>query len=187
MNNIEYYFGCYSIDEGKVPVPENLKAKDNRADPVAKAAVWSANDVIDNAKLTDSSEVSVIVVNREGCESHVKRISDGLSKRTARQGFFARGGPQTLATYTALALGCHGPAYTLVGEQSSIDIALNSAFYISAAQKVSVILTVVVRKDGGGFDAISVLIKTGSFEIDLDDFDKIYHRLMAIYPQESDK
>jgi hypothetical protein len=184
MNNIECHFGFYTTVEDKVPVPENLKSKDMRADPVAKAAVFSANDVIKNSNIENTSELNVIVVNREGCTAHVKKISDGLSKRAARQGFFARGGPQTLATYTALALNSHGAAYTLVGEESAVDIALNSALYLSEAQGSGVILTVVTKRKEAGFKAISVLIKSVKGNAAPRQFEDIYNKLITVYQPE---
>lgn len=190
MENIQYYFGSYSIDHEKVPVPDNLKEKDARADPVAKAAVFAANDVIKNSNYTDISSLSVIVVNREGCASHVKRIADGLSKRVARQGFFARGGPQTLATYTALALGSHGAAFTLVGNKNSLDIALSSAIYMaSQTPECGVLLTVVARSNDEGYRAVSVLINSRSNKLNKIDsssnvFQSILKKLVSVFVDE---
>lgn len=181
MGNVTYHFGYYSSEDEKIPNPENLKSKDSRADPVAKAAVFSANNVIDKTVIKDLSELSVIVVNREGCMSHVKRISDGLLKKVARQGFFARGGPQTLATYTALALNSHGAAYTLVGEESALEMALHSALYLIETQSTAVILTVVTQKKNGGFDAISSLIQRDGNSLDPFVFKNIYKELASLY------
>lgn len=186
MKHMQYYFGSYSNSESKVPVPDNLKSKDARADPVAKAAVFAANDLINKANITDCSNLSVIVVNREGCTSHVNRISDGLAKKVARQGFFARGGPQTLATYTALALGCHGAAYTLVGDKSVLDIALSSALYLTESMSSGVIVTVVVKKREAGFRAISVLIGAAEAHLDSSEFENIHKELACVYEQECD-
>jgi hypothetical protein len=58
MDNFNGYFGTFATDGSthpiKVPLPENLKNKDGRADPVAKAALLSANAAIDIADGNDA-------------------------------------------------------------------------------------------------------------------------------------
>lgn len=189
MDKIEYAFGTFSTNENAVPVPENLKPKDVRADPVAKACVHAANAVIEKTGFNDLDALSIVVVNREGCASHVKRISDGIARKVARQGFFARGGPQTLATYTALALGSHGATFTLVGDESAVDIALATAMHMANdGQSSGVLMTVVAAKEEGGFDAISALIPAQTEDHACGSkataFNNIYNELVTVYQME---
>ncbi len=160
MPALECKYGSFSTPKDTVPVPENLKGKDVRADSAARAAVFSATSVLENMQQDINLEsLNIIVLNREGCESHVKKISDGIAKKAARQGFFARGGPQTLATYTALALGCHGSAFTIVADQEALDDTITTAmFFADNGVSAGTILTVVVRQNEGGYKAESVLI-----------------------------
>lgn len=191
MSNFKYEFGSYSIDDNTVPVPENLKEKDARADSVARVAVFSATEVINKVADMDFTSLNVIVLNREGCDSYVKKISDGISKKTPRQGFFARGGPQTLATYTALALGCHGSAFTIVGEKDALNEAITSAIFLAKIGTSSgTILTVVAKTNSGGFKAKSVLIMAKNNKFDLLNQEEmtvndIYNNLIRVFNMES--
>lgn len=167
MNYIKYVFGSYTVADGNVPVPDELKNKDMRADPVAKAAVFSAVAAVRQMPDVNLEGLGVIAINRQGCASYVKQVVAGVEKRLPRHGLFVRGGPQTLATYTALALGCHGPAFTIVGDEPILADGIVTALLLANCERNSgSILTTVSSLAYGGFHAKSVLITVLKREID---------------------
>ncbi len=160
MTSFDLRFGDYVIADDRVPVPDNLKGKDVRADVTARMAVLCASTLLDSQSDIDLTSLNVIVVNREGCRSHIAKVTAGIEKRAPSQGFFARGGPQTLATYTALAIGCHGCALTIVGDDNALEVAIPTALSMTGAHpRSSTILTAVVRDNTNGLQAKSVLIR----------------------------
>jgi len=167
MSNIEYKVGTYYNSGSDIPVPEKLKGKDARADLAARAAVFAAIDVTKTAEDINLETLNIIVLNRKGCQSYIKKVSDGVTKRVARQGFFARGGPHTLATYTALALGSHGSAFTIVGGKESLPDAITTAMFL-VKDDTPVILTVVNQSDSNIFKAISVLLMATNINSDME-------------------
>ena len=160
MNYCQCNFDTYSASDNALPVPENLKGKDVRADPAARAAVFCSTAVIEGVADIDLRSLNIIVVNREGCASHLHKVVTAIAKRIPRQGLFARGGPQMLATYAALAIGCNGAAFTLVGSRDALAEAITMALYLAGNGTSSgTILTVVVNTGRGRYDASSALIR----------------------------
>jgi hypothetical protein len=161
MSDCNYQLNSALCFGSNIPIPESLQSKDKRADSAARVAVISATCLIEMIEDVDLSSLNVIVVSREGCVSHIEKVSSGIAKRVAAQGFFVRGGPQTLATYTALALGAHGAAFTLVGEQSLLKDAISVAcFLANTSTNSSAVLTVVKLHQNMGYKARSVFIKS---------------------------
>lgn len=71
-----------------------------------------------------------------------------------------RSGPQTLVTYTALALGAHGAAFTFVGDNCVLSEATSTALYLTQLIPGSATLLIVVAKKGeADYQADSVLIR----------------------------
>jgi hypothetical protein len=85
-------------------------------------------------------------------------VTTNISKCQPAQGFFVRGGPQTLATYTALAIGSHGATFTFVGNQNTLVDAISTAFYMAnRSESSSTLLTVVVKNQNAGYQANTVI------------------------------
>jgi len=146
-----------------VPVPDDLIGKDIRADPAARMAVLTSSKLLDVNCDLNRSTLNIIVLTRKGCESHVKRVVDNITRRVPSQGYFVRGGPQTLATYTALALGCHGCAFSVVGDMEVLNETVAMAFFMSSSYKDSgTILTAVTQEKKDTFHGKSVLISTNT-------------------------
>jgi len=162
MNQTLCHYDSYITTDGKIPVPEQLKDKDKRADAAARVAVLAAIQVLESVGKLDLTSLNIIVVNREGCTAHIGKVSNGIANHQPAQGFFVRGGPQTLATYTALALGSHGAAFTFVGDQTVLPEATSSALYLTRSMPDSTTLLIVVAKNGASdYHANSVLIRQG--------------------------
>lgn len=186
MNNHKLTVSEYILDEDIVPVPKELKEKDARADAAAKVSVLSASGIMDETKGLDLNSLNIVVLNRDGCAAHIEKVSNGVQKKTPRQGFFARGGPQTLASYTALAFRCHGAAFTLVGDQNSLQTAIGIAIHLieSNANSCGTLLTVVVKKRPKGYNAKSILIEpmAGATEDKVPTTENtIYKELISLY------
>jgi hypothetical protein len=159
VGNPNCFFSFYSIPEDRIPVPELLKNKDKRADSAARVAVQAAANALTGISAIDLTSLNVVVVNREGCKDHISKVTNGIKKNQPAQGFFVRGGPQTLATYTALALGSHGAAFTFVGDQKILKDAITTACYLACnAKDGATLLTVIVKKDDAGYQASTVLV-----------------------------
>lgn len=186
MNSCIYQLNSSLSFESNILVHESLQNKDKRADSAARVAVISAIDLIDAIEDVDLASLNVIVVNREGCVSHIGKVSSGIVKRVAAQGFFVRGGPQTLATYTALALGAHGAAFTLVGEQSLLKDAISVACFLSnTSTNSSTVLTVVKLHENMGYKARSVFIKSTKSYVDCEAAEEeILSGLAQVFNQE---
>lgn len=162
MNQTSCHYDSYVITDGKIPVPEQLKDKDKRADIAARVTVLAAIQALESAGNLDLTSLNIVVVNREGCTAHIGKVSNGIANHQPAQGFFVRGGPQTLATYTALALGSHGAAFTFVGDQAVLPEATSSALYLTRSMSGSTTLLIVVAKKGeSDYQANSVLIRQG--------------------------
>jgi len=160
MNKTVCHYDFYTTANGKIPVPEQLKDKDKRADVAARVAVLAAVQALESVDNLDLNALNVVVVNREGCTSHIGKVSSGVASHQPAQGFFVRGGPQTLATYTALALGSHGAAFTFVGDQGVLPEATSAALYLTHSMPDSATLLIVVAKKGeADYQANSVLIR----------------------------
>lgn len=160
MNQPDCHYASYVTTDGKIPQPVQLKDKDKRADIAARVAVLAAVQAIDEINGLDLTALNIIVMNREGCTAHISKVSNGIAKHQPAQGFFVRGGPQTLATYTALALGSHGSAFTFVGDQSILPEAISTALYLN--EKIpnsATLLIVVAKKDEADYQANSVVIQ----------------------------
>ena len=159
MDNPNCFFSFYSIPEDRIPVPELLKNKDKRADSAARVAVQAAANALTGISAIDLTSLNVVVVNREGCKDHISKVTNGIKKNQPAQGFFVRGGPQTLATYTALALGSHGAAFTFVGDQKILKDAITTACYLACnAKDGATLLTAIVKKNDAGYQASTVLV-----------------------------
>lgn len=189
MNSIACKYDTYSIDENKLPIPEQLKNKDVRADPAALAAVWSATKIVNGISDLDLASLHIIILNREGCKSHIDRVSSNIVDRIPAQGYFVRSGPQTLATYTALALGSHGGTFTIVGEQAVLDDAISTAIFLSnSTPDSSALLTVIAKKPIAGYLTKTVLIsqcfKNSEHGDCLSSQEKIYSHLSEAFGAE---
>jgi len=161
MPYFEYESSSHEVTGDSVPVPGGLIGKDIRADPAARMAVFSSSKLLSDSSELDRSMLNVIVLTRKGCASHVKKVVDNIEKRIPSQGYFVRGGPQTLATYTALALGCHGCAFTVVGGMDALRDTVAMAFIMSATQdSAGTILTVITQKEKNPFQGKSILVST---------------------------
>ncbi len=161
MPYFEYEFSNHEVTGDSVPVPDGLVGKDIRADPAARMAVLSSSKLLSDSSKLDRSMLNVIVLTRKGCASHVKKVVDNIEKRVPSQGYFVRGGPQTLATYTALALGCHGCAFTVVGDMDALKDTVAMAFIMSATHNsAGTILTVVTQEEKDTFQGKSILVST---------------------------
>lgn len=159
MKKSACHFSSYSIPDDKIPIPELLKDKDKRADLSARIAVLAADHMLSKITDIDLCALNIITVNREGCAAHIEKVSAGIKNHQPTQGFFVRGGPQTLATYTALALGSHGAAFTFVGDQKVLAEAISTAIYLTRAMKNSTtLLIVIVKGDTMGYQANTVFI-----------------------------
>ncbi len=64
--------------------------------------------------LASARDCAVVALSRSGCHSHVAKVADGIAQDRARHAFFVRAGPQMMATYAAMALGAHGPTFTIL-------------------------------------------------------------------------
>lgn len=106
--------GLYDGDIAATP-SHNLAPKDKRYDPVVGAGLAALARAIEMCALTDASNTAIIGVTDRGCSAHVAKVTAGIVEKKPRQAFFARAGAQTIATYAAMALDCHGPALTLSG------------------------------------------------------------------------
>lgn len=160
MNQTACHYDSYVTADGKIPVPEQLKDKDKRADTAARVAVLAAIQALESINNLDLTSLNIVVVNREGCFSHISKVSNGIAKQQPAQGFFVRGGPQTLATYTALALGSHGAAFTFVGDQCILPEAISAALYLTQSMPGSATLLIVVaKKSEADYQANSVLMR----------------------------
>lgn len=167
MNNPNCFFSSYSTPDDNVPVPELLKTKDKRADAAARVAVLAASNALNEKTDIDLASLNIVVVNREGCQSHIAKVTNGIKNHQPAQGFFVRGGPQTLATYTALALGSHGAAFTLVGDQNILADAITTAAYLACSiENGATLLTVIVKINAAGYRASSALILKTSDQSD---------------------
>ncbi|MDH5480104.1 MAG: hypothetical protein OEX11_05010 [Nitrosomonas sp.] len=167
MDNLNCFFSSYSTPDDIVPVPDLLKGKDKRADTAARIAVLAASNMLQEKPNIDLTSLNVVVINREGCKSHINKVSNGIKNHQPAQGFFVRGGPQTLATYTALALDSHGAAFTFVGDKNILSDAITTAFYLANnIDNGATLITVVVKNHGPGYQANSALIlgKSGHLE-----------------------
>lgn len=161
MDNLKCFFSYYEISENQVSVPESLKNKDKRADSAARVAVAAAINALKAVSTIDLTSLNIIVVNREGCKDHINKVTNGIKKNQPAQGFFVRGGPQTLATYTALALGAHGTALTLVGDRKILSDAITVACYLAGKiKKSSTLLSVIVKKktDAGYLTSTALIL-----------------------------
>ena len=159
MDNPNCIFSSYETLDDNVPVPGLLKTKDKRADVAARIAVLAASNALSEKNDIDLASLNIVIVNREGCKAHIAKVTNGIKNHQPAQGFFVRGGPQTLATYTALALGAHGAAFTLVGDQNVLADAISTAFYLAGnIANGATLLMVVVKNDTAGYQASSVLI-----------------------------
>lgn len=159
--NTSYQLGADLIFGTDVPFPEQLKNKDKRADSAARAAVLSTTLLLQSIPEIDLQALNIIVVNREGCRSHIQKVSNGIAKKSPAQGFFVRGGPQTLATYTALAVGSHGSAFTLVGQKEVLTLAVTAASCLASGQaSAATVLTAVGFGPEQGYKAKSALINS---------------------------
>jgi|CXWL01.1.fsa_nt_gi hypothetical protein len=153
------HFSSYFIPDDKIPIPELLKDKDKRADLPARIAVLSADHMLSKMTDIDLCALNIITVNREGCAAHIEKVSTSIKNHQPAQGFFVRGGPQTLATYTALALGSHGAAFTFVGDQRVLTEAISMAIYLTKAMRnSSTLLIFIVKGDVMGYQANTALI-----------------------------
>ena len=160
MSQSACYYATYAIANDKIPVAEQLKDKDKRADTAARVSVLAAIEALDTITDLDLSTLNIIVVNREGCAAHISKVSSGIANHQPAQGFFVRGGPQTLATYTALAIGAHGAAFTFVGDQCVLPEAISAAVYLTGNMPDSSTLLIVVAKKGeADYLTHSVLIR----------------------------
>ncbi len=155
MSKTNCRYHSFSTGDQRAPIPEALKNKDKRADPAALAAVTSAVQLIETVGALDLNTLNVLVLNREGCRSHLERVNSDIQNRVPAQGFFVRSGPQTLATYTSLALGAHGAAFTIVGNEDCLSEAIDFA----ACLPGSSLITVVKKNDAAGYSANTVLIE----------------------------
>ncbi|MCB1935906.1 MAG: hypothetical protein KDF59_08195 [Nitrosomonas sp.] len=160
MNQTVCHYGSYATSNGKIPVPEQLKDKDKRADTAARVAVLAAVQTLEFVNNIDLTALNIVVVNREGCTAHIRKVSNGIANHQPAQGYFVRSGPQTLATYTALALGAHGAAFTFVGDNCVLSEATSTALYLTQLIPGSATLLIVVAKKGeADYQADSVLIR----------------------------
>jgi hypothetical protein len=159
MNKDGCVYSSINIQEDDIAIPIQLKGKDVRADLVAKVTVLSTVKLLNKIDKVDLDTLNILVVNRDGCVSHIKKVSRNIANRIPAQGFFVRGGPQTLATYTALAISSHGATFTFVGESKVLSDAISIA--ISLANTTidsSTILTVVIENNNDLYKAKSVFI-----------------------------
>jgi hypothetical protein len=182
MDNPNCFFSFYSIPEDRIPVPELLKNKDKRADSAARVAVQAAANALKGISAIDLTSLNVVVVNREGCKDHINKVTNGIKQNQPAQGFFVRGGPQTLATYTALALGSHGAAFTFVGDQKILKDAITTACYLACnTKKSATLLTVIVKKNDAGYQTSSALVRTTNhnYEIVSSSLEKKIHNHLS--------
>lgn len=188
MENPDCFFSSFSLAEDQIPVPELLKNKDKRADIAARVAVQAATNAIQGISPIDLTSLNIVVVNREGCKNHLNKVSNSIKKNLPAQGFFVRGGPQTLATYPALALGAHGAAFTFVGDQKILKNAVTTACYLACNIKNGVsLLMVIVKKNMSGYQANTALALSNnhSFETVSSLFEqKIHHHLLQAFNTE---
>ena len=129
----------------------------------------AAANALNAVSTIDLTSLNIIVVNREGCKDHIRKVTNGIKNNQPAQGFFVRGGPQTLATYTALALGAHGTALTLVGDRKILSDAITVACYLAGNTKNSAtLLTVIVKKKkDAGYLSSTVLILNAAHEAEI--------------------
>lgn len=87
---------------------------DVRHDPLVGHMLARLWDLVNRHPLRDAHGCGIVALTRTGCAAHVERVSEGIAQDKARHAFFVRAGPQMMATYAAMALKSHGPAFTLM-------------------------------------------------------------------------
>lgn len=126
-----------------MPLADSLVGKDLRGDPVVKAAVLAAEAATSALSIIQKETFGTIAVSSGGCISHLARVIDGVRQRQPRPGYFVRGGPQTIATYVAMALGFHGPTFTMTGGREALSEAFRFSSYLIKAGLANQICIVV--------------------------------------------
>ena len=103
----------------QLPKP-GFEVRDKRHDPVATAGLVALERALAGQMDLVTARTAVLGVTRVGCPHHVDRVASALLKRRPRQGYFARAGAHMIATYAAMALQTHGPAFTITGSAAVI-------------------------------------------------------------------
>lgn len=114
--------GLYEGDAATTP-SHDLAPKDKRYDPVVGAGLAALSRAVRTCALIEPRTAAIIGVTDRGCLAHVAKVTAGIAEQKPRQAFFARAGAQTIATYGAMALDCHGPALTLSGSAATVRTA----------------------------------------------------------------
>lgn len=95
-----------------LPAEHPFQLEDRRYDPVVGAGLAALGRALRGHGIEAPDVTACIGITGRGCSTHVARVSAGIADRRPRQAFFARAGAQTIASYAAMALGCHGPTLT---------------------------------------------------------------------------
>ncbi len=89
---------------------------DLRSDPMVKAGLCAQIIALQKSNFKPDEKTATIGLTTKGCLSHLQKVVEAAAKNRSRTGFFVRSGPQTLASYSAMAHHSHGPTFSLMAE-----------------------------------------------------------------------
>jgi 3-oxoacyl-(acyl-carrier-protein) synthase len=89
-------------------------------------------------------------------------VTAGIAEHRPRQAFFVRAGAQTIATYAAMALDCHGPALTLSGATVVATTAWQIARRFMAAGAAQEVILLGADRIGERLVAAAFLLSAGN-------------------------
>lgn len=150
--------GTYFCNEEAVPLPDSLKEKDLRGDPVTKVAVLAAEAAVSKVSIGQRESFGVVAISSEGCISHIAKVVDGIKRKLPRPAYFARAGAQTISTYVAMALDIHGPTFAMKGNLEALRDAFRLSSYLIQNDMAEQICIVVADYYGQSKGAISMII-----------------------------
>ena len=90
--------------------------KDPRAGSLALSAICEFEKL---GSVCDPLRTACIALVSQGCEDHLEKVLDAARQKRVKPGNFIRMGPHTVATYLAMAMGFHGPAFALLTDRIS--------------------------------------------------------------------
>ncbi len=171
-------YANFKTDSNHIELPEILKNKDSRADMPVRACVMATQALLEKLPSSiDLNNTNIVVVSRKGCEGHIRKVAEGIDQKKARHGFFVRGGPQTLATYTALAFGIHGAAFSAIGDESSIEEIFSMVSHMmNINESEASILIYLTHPDKKGYQAKSIFLNRA---ISAEDFSNKQFKLIS--------
>lgn len=141
------------------PLPDSLIGKDQRADPVVRAAVKAVDEIIHFLGQDVRCDTVVIGVTATGSTAHIDRVVVEARRGRARPASFVRAGHQTIASHPALAYGLHGGALTLLGDNDLVSLAHDLAHDLLTTGLASAVIVVEANRHGDKVRANATLVQ----------------------------